>query len=266
MDRQAVLTAFNQQVRRNTAPDGTGATFETDGLVVRRIAQPGTEGSGIIWTDLDPATVDAVIARQVELFAGRGTEFEWKVFDYDEPEDLPERLLAAGFVPEEPESFMVAGVAEVIEALKGAELPDGVTISEVTDDGGLRRMTEVSELVFGEDRKELTESIRAQLLTAPGTTVVVLATAGDLAVCSARIEFLSDTEFAGLWGGGTLPQWRGRGIYRSLVRYRAELAAQRGYHYLTVDASPDSRPILERVGFSRLAVTTPYIWTPAPKA
>ncbi len=86
--------------------------------------------------------------------------------------------------------------------------------------------------------------------------------AGDQPVCAARIEFSPGTEFAGLWGGGTHPQWRGRGIYRALVRYRAELAASRGYKYLTVDASPDSRPILERVGFTRLAVTTPYIWTP----
>ena len=87
--------------------------------------------------------------------------------------------------------------------------------------------------------------------------------AGDEPVCAARVEFLPGTEFAGLWGGGTLPQWRRRGIYRALVRYRAELAARRGYKYLTVDASEDSRPILEKVGFTRLAITTPYIWTPA---
>ena len=47
----------------------------------------------------------------------------------------------------------------------------------------------------------------------------------------------------GLWGGGTLPAWRGRGIYRALVAYRAGLAASRGYRYLTVDASADSEPI-----------------------
>jgi GNAT superfamily N-acetyltransferase len=65
-----------------------------------------------------------------------------------------------------------------------------------------------------------------------------------------------------MWGGGTLPAWRGRGIYRALVAYRAGLAAARGYRYLQVDASPDSRPILERLGFVRLARTTPYIWEP----
>jgi hypothetical protein len=40
-------------------------------------------------------------------------------------------------------------------------------------------------------------------------------------------------------------------------------AAARGYRYLYVDASPDSQPILARLGFSRLAVTTPYVWIPA---
>ncbi len=265
MDRQAVLTAFNKQVRQSTAPDGTGSEIETDGLVVRRIAQPGQEGSGVVWSDLDAAGADAVIARQVEFFGSQGARFEWKVFDYDEPADLPDRLLAAGFVPEDPESFMVADATEVLAALGGAEMPAGVTVHEVTDLAGLRQMIEVSAQVFGEDRSELGESIRAQLESAPEMVVVVLAMAGDVAVCSARIEFLVGTDFAGLWGGGTLPEWRGRGIYRALVRYRAEIAARRGFRYLTVDASPDSRPILEKVGFTRLAVTTPYIWSP-PKA
>jgi GNAT superfamily N-acetyltransferase len=93
---------------------------------------------------------------------------------------------------------------------------------------------------------------------------MVVAMAGDEPVCSARIEFLPGTEFAGLWGGGTVPAWRGRGIYRALVAYRAGLAAARGYRYLQVDASPDSRPILERLGFVRLARTTPYVWEPGP--
>jgi hypothetical protein len=36
----------------------------------------------------------------------------------------------------------------------------------------------------------------------------------------------------------------------------------RGYRYLQVDASPQSRPILERLGFTSLALTTPYVWSP----
>jgi len=60
--------------------------------------------------------------------------------------------------------------------------------------------------------------------------------------------------------------WRGRGIYRALVAYRTRLAAARGYRYLYVDAAPDSQPILARLGFTRLARTTPYVWDPGAQA
>jgi GNAT superfamily N-acetyltransferase len=106
----------------------------------------------------------------------------------------------------------------------------------------------------------------AQLREAPQSVAMVLAMAGNEPVCSARADFPPGSEFAGLWGGGTLPAWRGRGIYRALIAYRAGLAARRGYRYLTVDASADSEPILRRLGFRCLARTTPYQWTPAGSA
>jgi ribosomal protein S18 acetylase RimI-like enzyme len=138
-----------------------------------------------------------------------------------------------------------------------------VTLDRPGDEAGVDRLTKVHELVFGADESELRASLREQLATAPETIDMVIAMAGDEPVSAARTDFLPGTQFAGLWGGGTLPQWRRRGIYRALVRHRAELAAKRGYSYLTVDASDQSRPILERIGFERLAVTTPYIWSPS---
>jgi GNAT superfamily N-acetyltransferase len=97
-------------------------------------------------------------------------------------------------------------------------------------------------------------------------TAMVVAMAGNKPVCSARIEFLPGRQFATLWGGGTLPSWRGQGIYRALVAYRAELAAARDYRYLQVDASANSQPILKRLGFIALGRTTPYLWLPPATA
>ena len=71
-----------------------------------------------------------------------------------------------------------------------------------------------------------------------------------------------DSEFATLWGGATRPRWRGRGIYRALVARRARFAVRTGARYLQVDASDDSAPILQRLGFVAVATTTPYLWTP----
>jgi len=230
--------------------------------VVRWKTVGGEGWSGVVWSDLDADTADGVIAEQVRFFAERGEPFEWKLYSYERPPDLDQRLLAAGFVPEDPESLMVADAA-AIAGRDGPAVapPDGVRLVPVTDEAGLGLMAEVHDQVFGPD-PQLRGLLTAQLRNSPGGTVLVLAMAGDEPVCSARVEFIPGTEFAGLWGGGTLPQWRGRGIYRALVAYRARLAAARGYRYLQVDASPQSRPILERLGFDCLAVTTPYVWSP----
>jgi hypothetical protein len=51
-------------------------------------------------------------------------------------------------------------------------------------------------------------------------------------------------------------------VYRALVAHRARLAEQRGKTLLQVDCSPDSRPILERLGLVAVTTTTPYVYTP----
>ena len=209
------------------------------------------------------ADADAVIAAQVAYFAARGEKFEWKLYDYDRPADLGARLLAAGFGAEDEESLMVT---EVSAAPTRVDVPAGVRLLPVTDEAGVGLLTDVHERVFGTDASRLRRSLLAQVRDHPEAVAMAVAMAGDQPVCSARIEFLPGTSFASLWGGGTLPEWRGQGIYRALIAYRARLAAARGYRYLYVDASPDSRPILARLGFSRLARTTPYVWDPRAQA
>jgi len=264
-DHATILSRFNAQVRRGTEPDGSGSRAERVGPVVRWTAAGEPGWSGIAWSDLDPETADEVIADQVRFFRARGERFEWKLYSYDRPADLGERLRAAGFVPEDAESLMVAEVAELAAGAPfpvDVPLPAGVRLVPVTDEAGIGLLIEVHDRVFGIDHTQLRRSLIAQLSRSPEATAMVVAMAGDEPVCSARIDFYAGTEFAGLWGGGTLPQWRGRGIYRALVAYRARLAAARGYRYLQVDASPESRPILERLGFHCLALTTPYTWSP----
>jgi ribosomal protein S18 acetylase RimI-like enzyme len=257
------LAAFDAEVRRSVRPDGSGARIEADPLVARWVGAEGRGWSGIAWSALGDADADAVIAAQVAYFAARGEKFEWKLYDYDRPADLGARLLAAGFGAEGEESLMVT---EVSSAPTRVDVPPGVRLLPVTDEAGVGLLTDVHERVFGTDASRLRRSLLAQLRDHPEAVAMAVAMAGDQPVCSARIEFLPGTSFASLWGGGTLPEWRGHGIYRALIAYRARLAAARGYRYLYVDASPDSRPILARLGFSCLARTTPHVWDPRAQA
>ncbi|MCX4750142.1 GNAT family N-acetyltransferase [Kitasatospora sp. NBC_01287] len=258
MDNDEVLARFDREGRQEVPPDGPGAVVERVGAVVRH--DGGEHGwNGVLWSDLDEHGADAAIAEQVRHFGGLGREFEWKHYSHDHPADLPDRLRAAGFTPEPPETLMVAEAA----ALAGpVELPEGIRLRTETDRTAIELLGRTHVQAFGSDGGRLTRRLLDQLAQAPDSLEVVVALAGDEPVSGARLELLPGTSFAGLWGGGTAPQWRGRGIYRALVAHRARIAVDRGYRYLQVDASDQSRPILARLGFAALSVTTPFNYQP----
>ncbi len=258
VDIDAVRTAFDAQVRRKAEPDDSGAVLEADDGVLRWVA-PGGETSWIIWSALTDDTADAAIAAQKAYFTTRGTPVEWKYYDYDQPEDLPARLVAAGFEPDDDEMMLVAETNGIDSQVV---LPAGVRLVPVADEAGLAAMMSVHDLAFTDHPSpELEARLRGQL--GSEQVQMVVAMADDEPVSAARVEFVAGTDFAGLWGGGTVPAWRGKGIFKALVAYRAGLAAARGYRYLQVDALPTSRPILQRLGFVPVASTTPYVFTPA---
>jgi GNAT superfamily N-acetyltransferase len=142
-------------------------------------------------------------------------------------------------------------------------LPEGVSLREVSDRADLDRIARLQEQVWGDDDHAwLAASLESEHAAGPDALSIFVAEAGEEVVSAAWVRFERRTEFATLWGGATLEAWRGRGIYRALVAHRANLAADRGLRYLEVDASDDSRPILERLGFVALTSTTPYVWSP----
>ncbi|MCQ4040898.1 GNAT family N-acetyltransferase [Streptantibioticus rubrisoli] len=257
MHSETVLAAYDQQMRRGARADGPGARVERIGNVVRHF---GTERdwNGVLWSDLDADTADAAIAEQVAFFGALGVDdFEWKLYSHDRPADLGRRLGAAGFTPRPQEALMVA---EIGELATGVNLPAGIHLRPVATAADVDLVVDVHERVFGADGSRLRHRLLAQLAEAPDTVMAVLAMAADQPVCAARLELHAGADFASLWGGGTLPAWRGKGIYRALIAYRAAIAAERGYQYLQVDASDESRPILGRLGFVRLSTTTPYLY------
>jgi GNAT superfamily N-acetyltransferase len=124
------------------------------------------------------------------------------------------------------------------------------------------RIAKLERAVWDEDRNHLADMLEGERAADPDSLTIVVAEAGETVVSAAWVRFAHAAEFATFWGGATLREWRGRGIYRALVAYRAALAERRGFRYAEVDASDDSRPILERLGFVPVTTTTPYIWRP----
>ncbi|MEY9988897.1 GNAT superfamily N-acetyltransferase [Streptomyces sp. V4I8] len=258
MDHAAVLALFDRDMREGARPDGPDALVERTGGIVRQVSS-AHGWNGVVWSDLDEAGADRAIAEQIAHFSRLDREFEWKLYGHDLPVDLGRRLRDAGFTAEPEETLMVGEVAGLT---LDAATPDGIRILPVTDRAGVDLVADVHEKAFGTDGTRWRHQLLAQLTAAPDTVVAVVALAGDTPVSAARMELVPGARFAGLWGGGTVEGWRGRGIYRALVAHRARAAAARGYRYLQVDAMSTSRPILERLGFEPLTTTTPYVYTP----
>ncbi|MEU7935602.1 GNAT family N-acetyltransferase [Micromonospora echinofusca] len=262
LDARTLRDAYDAQIRPEIPdPLPAGVTVERDGPLVRVL---GLDQRGFLtYRTLDGlagAELDALIARQVEFFRRRGEAVEWKLNGHDQPADLPDRLRAAGFVAEAEETVVVGPVAALAAAVP--VLPEGVRLREVSAREDLERIAAMEEAVWHDDRSHLVTGLAREIEADPQSITVVVAEADDTVVSAGWVRYQANTGFATLWGGSTLPQWRRRGVYRALVAYRARLAEQRGRTLLQVDCSPESRPILQRLGLVPVTTTTPYVYTP----
>lgn len=206
------------------------------------------------------AELDVLIAETVAHFRDRTmlSHVEWKTRGHDRPADLGERLSAAGFVPEEVETVMI-GEASALAV--DVPLPAGVVVRRLAQAGSrpdLERMIAMQDAVFSMRGPSVDFTLRE---LESGTSEFWVAEADGEVVSAGRLTPVPGTAVAGIWGGATRPDWRGRGIYRALVAARARSAVQRGLTHLHSDCTAMSRPILERSGLTAVTTTTPYIWT-----
>ena len=254
MDAPAVadlLTRYDAQLR-DRVPDRLPPSVEVerDGPVTRFM---GMKGHGyVVYRDLgefEGVDLDRLIARQVQVFGARGERFEWKLHGHDRPADLPDRLRAAGFVPEVLETVVIAPVAPVAGP---PVLPAAVSLREVTDRHDFDRIVAMEEAVWHDDHGFLPDMLEEERAVDPEAIAIVVAEAAAEVVCAAWVRFEGGTDFATLWGGATLPAWRGRGIALALKGEAIGWAIRHGLAYLETGNDPDNAPmraVNARLGF-----------------
>jgi GNAT superfamily N-acetyltransferase len=269
-ERATLLAAYDAQLRGVAEVQGA-VSWDRSGPLWRALFHRGGFVSYESLESLgDVDAVDALIAETVAFFASRPEveEFEWKTRGHDWPPDLDQRLRAHGLEPDEIETVMVG---EASHLAVDVELPAGVTVRRVDqlpDRAALVvEASEVAARIFGAgpsgeemlDRLDRMNGLE-QFWVAEATT-----DDGTRVVCSGRLSRVEGTEFAGIWGGSTLPEWRGQGIYRALTAARARAALAEGVRYINSDCTVMSRPILERSGLVAVTTTTPYLWRRASR-
>ncbi len=260
-DRARFLAAYDEQLRTDAETPSAVSVTVLGPLRLVRFAG----GRGFVtYQDLGGADADT-IGRLVEAALANFradpeiTRVEWKTRGHDHAPGLHQSLLAHGFVAEEPESIMIGQARRL--AVEVA-LPEGVTLRQVSEEGDVRAMIAMSAEVFGDapaEAEAMADALLRRLSLDDGMELWVAEKDGQV-VSAGRLEPVPGTDFAGIWGGSTLKEWRGRGIYRALTAARARSALRKGKTLINSDSTEDSRPILERYGFLKVSTTTPYLW------
>ncbi len=263
--RAALLAAYDEQLRGAAEVQGA-VSSDRSGPLWRCLFN---RGGFVSYESLESLgtveAIDSLIGETVEYFSSHPQveEFEWKTRGHDWPPDLDERLRAHGLEPDEVETVMVG---EASHLAVDVELPEGVSVRRVDQlperEAIVTEASEVAVKIFGDgpsgaemlDRLDRMDGMEEFWVAEAGTDD------GRHVICSGRLARVAGTEFAGIWGGSTLPEWRGQGIYRALTAARARAALDEGVRYINSDCTVMSRPILERSGLVAVTTTTPYVW------
>lgn len=260
-DRARFLAAYDAQLRTEAETASAVAVTVLGPLWLATF----TGGRGFVtYQGLESADADAVVRLVRAALAHYEadpeiTRVEWKTRAHDSAPTLHQCLLDHGFVAEEPESIMVG---EAQRLAVEVPLPDQVTLRRVSAKSSVYAMCAMSAQVFGDSLDQSAAMADALLrrLSLDDEMELWVAEAHGQVISAGRLEPVPGTDFAGIWGGSTMKEWRGRGIYRALTAARARSALRRGRTLINSDSTEYSRPILERYGFLKVSTTTPYLW------
>jgi len=260
-DKTRLLAAYDQQLRTDAE---TPSALTVTALGPLRLVTFAAGRGFVTYRDLGGADADEVVrlvgAARAHFEADPAVKrVEWKTRSHDHAPGLHQALLDNGFSPDEPESIMI-GEAERLAV--DVPLPDGVTLRRIEEPADVRAMCAMSAQAFGDSEEEAAEMADALVrrLALDDAMELWVAEADGQVVSAGRLEPVAGTDFAGIWGGSTLEEWRGRGIYRALTSARASSALRAGKTLIQSDSTEYSRPILERYGFLKVSTTTPYEW------
>jgi Acetyltransferase (GNAT) domain len=262
MHRNAdLLAAYDEQLRTDAE---TPSAVEVAHLGPLRLVTFAGGRGFVTYRDLagaDAQTIERWVREAVAHYRRDPgiSRVEWKTRGHDHAPGLHEALLRNGFAPDEPESIMIG---EARRLAVDVAVPAGVELRTVTGEDDVRAMCAMVAAVFGDDdprSDDEADALLRRLTLDDGMELWVAESQGQI-ISAGRLEPVRGSQFAGIWGGATRPDWRGLGIYRALTAARASSALRAGKTLIHSDSTEYSRPILERSGMVRVSTTTPYRW------
>jgi len=223
-----------------------------DCVIIDETGFPYAPAGGVHRIRFEGSSVDERVTELRAMFRERGRdEFTWWIGPSATPDDLEERLLGLGASPfgDDPVVAVMVSTTEPPE-VAGIEVRP---VERIEDFSIARELAWSTVDSTDEQLARIRETLRErwEWRQRIGRAMTFLAYVDGEPVAAGDLVLLP---FAGfLSGATTLPDYRGRGAFRALVRARWDEAVRRGTPALTVGAGKMSRPILERLGFTTVA-------------
>lgn len=253
MNTRNLLIQYDKDLRLRIAYPEARKEITKD--VVRILRQaPGM--NAVTFTFANENRLHDVIHREVEYLAPLNQPFTWKVYDHDLLPSLRDQLTEHGFQPDDdPADVMVFDVKKDSPILHQAVTAD---IRRIRDEDGLKDVVAVLDQVWGGHNAWVYDRLGSHLKV--HNYLSVYAAYVEDRPASIAWTYFPRGQFATLFAGSTLPEYRKQGLYTTLLATRLKEIRERGYHYAVVETGSMSKPIVARHGFRKLTTVHDFEW------
>ena len=255
----ALLALYDDTMRRNVHI--AGCVREITPLVTRCTTTTGSQRY-LMWHDFRESDLAASVDVEIAAVRGHAKVLMWKLYAHDSAHDeLREELIARGSNETGPYTLMATPVQAMLNALAASQKDTSINlaVSELLTAKDLDAYQTIWDDVWPDaPNSRYVDDYRALIEKHEPGIVFFAGFDGDNPVTSGYMFHAPSAPFALLCGGTTKAAWRHQHAYTRMLEARAQAALQRGAKYLAVEASAESKPILERLGFMPLSTLAFY--------
>jgi ribosomal protein S18 acetylase RimI-like enzyme len=256
-EREAFIEAFpNRWDFREFFPPNM--RLYRDGSVAKvwtNVAHPGSNYVRMVhWTAEE---ADQRIEEVKQWYRARGLGIQWTVGPFDSPPDLRERLERAGFVLAGDQALMARYGLEHLDDIPANPEIEVINLQQARQHWEASLQINATAFQWSQEQ---TDNERdgwfEDLESEPIRSVMALVDGQPVA--DAHLYLQSGVAYLG--GAATLPAFRNRKIYSTLLRRRLEIAREEVYEVAVIHAEPMSRRVVSRFGFETQAMYYVYGW------
>jgi len=266
VENQMILDAIEFALFMMNEVEGVSKRYQHDSL------------KGSIWPALDfeefnrvgkarlqNDQLDDTIREVIKTYSNLGiTKIGWHVTPQSTPKNIPEALIQQGFSYDSS----VWGMFRDIEQPMDFSITDEFDFKEFNttgilqlyDDPENRRRMEIS---YGmpPGTADILKLAAVRLLELEGYAYIAYEKSNNELVAFSGITYIPNTSMALLSGAATMPEYRNRSIYSSMLKLRYERAKSDNLTHLIIQAKEHtSAPIAAKFGFEKVCEIPFYVW------